>query len=190
MTRALKKINDELIVLVDQQGNSIGTAPKLASHNATTPLHLGFSCYVFNHKGQFLLTQRAKSKKVFPGVWTNTCCGHPGPSEKTEDAIKRRLKNELGLEVKKLKVALPNFRYKAAMNGVVENEICPVYIAVTQGEPRPNPDEVEGYTWVDWKEFIKKIETNPGDYSPWATAQVEELKEQNLENVFTGPGEE
>lgn len=72
----------EQIVFVDERGNPTGkTGPKLASHNAHTKLHLAFSCYVFDGKDKLLVTMRARSKKVWPGVWTNSFCGHPGPEK-------------------------------------------------------------------------------------------------------------
>ncbi len=167
----------ELIVLVDPQGNPIGAAPKLESHNENTPLHLAFSCYVFNDKGEFLLTQRAKSKKVFPGIWTNSCCGHPAPGEKMEEAIKRRLKYELGLSPEKIELAIPDFRYTAEMDGIVENEICPVYLARVKGELTPNKDEVEDYRWLRWEDFVKEIENNPKGYSVWSVKQTRRLRD-------------
>lgn len=166
-----------MIVLVDEQGNPIGTAPKLQSHNKNTPLHLAFSCYVFSEKGEFLLTQRAKSKKVFPGVWTNSLCGHPALGEKIEDAIKRRLGFELGLSSKKIELAIPDFKYTAEMNGIVENEFCPVYLARVSGKPTPNKEEVEDYSWVKWDDFLREIESNPEGYSVWAVAQTKQLRD-------------
>ena len=166
----------EYVVLVDDRKTPLGVLPKLAAHNANTPLHLGFSCYVFNKKGDFLLTQRALSKKVFPGVWTNSCCGHPAPDETTEDAVRRRLEYELGLEPTKLELVLPNFRYRAEMDGIVENEICPVYVATVHEEPKRNPKEVEAYHWVPWEKFVKEIEANPSGFSQWCVEQVKQLK--------------
>ena len=166
----------ELVVLVNDKDEEIGTKPKLEAHNADTHLHRAFSCYVFNEEGKFLLTQRAKSKKVFPGVWTNSCCGHPGPGEKTEDAILRRLEFELGLSPKMIKNAIPFFRYRAVFKGIVENEISPVYVALVTEDPKPNPDEVESYQWIDWTEFLKKTESNPRGYSYWCIKQIEQLK--------------
>ena len=91
----------ELVVLVDEQNNEIGTAPKETVHTDHTPLHRGFSLFVFNTKGDVLVTKRAVSKKTFSGVWTNTVCGHPGPGEDIVEAVKRRLKDELGLTGRK-----------------------------------------------------------------------------------------
>ncbi len=178
-------MNQELIVLVDNQGNPIGTAPKLESHNENTPLHLAFSCFVFNDKGEFLLTQRAKSKKVFPGIWTNSLCGHPMPGEKTPDAIHRRLHEELGLTADDIQVALPDFRYKAEMNGIVENEICPVYVTQVTQDPKPNPEEVEDYKWIVWSDFLKEIESNPKGYSVWSVEETKQLKNNPAIEKFT-----
>src|SRR5262245_18100976 len=124
-------MEEEQIILVDEENRQIGVAPKLASHHAYTPLHRAFSCFVFNEKREFLLSQRALSKRVFPGIWTNSCCGHPAPGEATQAAVRRRLKEELGLTVQQMELVLPDFRYRAEMNGIVENEICPVFAAVT-----------------------------------------------------------
>lgn len=174
----------ELIVLVNDQGKPIGTGPKLESHHGKTPLHLAFSCYIFNHQGQFLLTQRALSKKVFPGIWTNSCCGHPAPGEKMEDALRRRLQFELGLKPEKIEVVLPNFRYRARMDGIVENEICPVYLARVDSNPKPNANEVETYRWVSWNEFTHNISENPKGYSYWCVKQVEQLKIHQLTKQY------
>jgi isopentenyl-diphosphate Delta-isomerase len=168
---------EEYVVLVNDNNEQIGVMPKLAAHNANTPLHRAFSCYVFDHKGKFLLTQRALTKKVFPGVWTNSCCGHPMPDEKTEDAIKRRLAFELGLQPEKIDVMLPHYRYRAEMDGIVENEICPVFTAIVSEDPKPNKEEVKNYKWIEWDEFVKMLEKEPKIYSPWCKEQVHLLNE-------------
>jgi isopentenyl-diphosphate delta-isomerase len=165
----------ELIVLVNEAGEPIGTAPKLASHHRDTPLHLAFSSYIFDHHGRFLLTQRAHTKKTWPGTWTNSCCGHPGPGEAIEDAVRRRLGNELNLQVGELIPLLPDFRYWAELDGVVENEICPVFGAVTDAEPEPNPDEVAQIRWVEWTDVVAGRLDVP--LSPWCLLQLEQLAE-------------
>lgn len=166
----------ELIVLMDDAGNEIGTAPKLASHHATTPLHKAFSCYVFDANGRFLVTQRALIKKVWPGVWTNSLCGHPAPGESYNAAITRRSREELGMTPKDISMVLPNYRYKTPpYNGVIENEICPVFVARLASGPEPNPDEVEAYHWMIWQDYLADVQTHPDKYSYWAKDQLPEL---------------
>ena len=168
----------EQVVLLDEAGQAIGVEDKATVHHQETPLHLAFSCYVFNDHGEFLLTQRAHHKRTFPSVWTNTCCGHPAPEEEMKAAITRRLGEELGLAVRGLELALPAFRYHATMdNGVTENEMCPVFVAFTDSTPAPNPDEVASTRWVRWKEFSTGVLSGDTEVSPWCALQVRELTE-------------
>jgi isopentenyl-diphosphate Delta-isomerase len=166
----------EHVILLDEVGNAVGLADKATVHHADTPLHLAFSCYLFDRRGRLLLSQRAFGKKTWPGVWTNSCCGHPAPDEDLADAVRRRLSDELGVEVAELSLVLPRFRYRAVMDsGVVENEMCPVYSAITDDQPTPNPDEVAATRWIPWAELVDGVDTGELAISPWSRLQVPEL---------------
>lgn len=167
----------ELVVLVDDHGHPIGTADKTTVHTATTPLHLAFSCHVRNGRGQVLVTRRALRKATWPGVWTNAFCGHPAPGEPPEDAIVRRARTELGIEVTGIAVLLPDFRYEAVdASGIRENEVCPVYTAHTDDEPLPRPDEVAEYRWADPGDLSAALAHAPWAFSPWLVWQHEQLR--------------
>jgi len=181
---------EELIVLVNSAGEPIGTAEKLSAHHGSTPLHLAFSCFILNRKGSLLITKRALTKKVWPGVWTNSVCGHPGPNETMEDAIRRRLDYELGMSATDLVCALPAYRYQAPpFRGIVENEICPVYLGRTSDEPKLNPEEVAAYQWIPWKDFLKSIEKNPKRFSYWSIEEAKLLSEHPLIRVYSESAE-
>jgi isopentenyl-diphosphate delta-isomerase len=166
----------EQVVLLDEVGRSIGVAAKATVHHSDTPLHLAFSCYVFDGSGALLVTQRASDKPTWPGVWTNSFCGHPAPGENIAEAVRRRAEQELGIVIDDVRLALPTFRYRAVMpDGVVENEMCPVFVATTANDVRPDPAEVEAYVWVDWPEFRRSVLDGSRDVSPWCVEQVQAL---------------
>lgn len=170
-------MNEELVVLLDEEGRAVGTARKAEVHHADTPLHLAFSLYVFSAGGDLLLTRRATTKATFPGLWTNTACGHPGPGERLEEAAVRRARDELGLEVTAPRLVLPRFSYRAEMGGVVENELCPVLVATIPPEaaPAPDPSEVDQTRWVPWNDMVDGVLSGELDLSPWARQQVMQL---------------
>ena len=165
----------EEIVLLNAADEAVGTAPKSASHHSDTPYHLAFSCYVVDTEGRVLITQRALDKRTFPGVWTGSCCGHPGPGEKLRDAVLRRLRDELGMPQASLTSILPRFQYRAvAADGTVEHERCPVVRAtVADVSVRPNPDEVEAAEWWTWDRCLD-LARRP-ESSPWYRLQLAEL---------------
>lgn len=179
-------VDSEQIVLVDEAGKPIGKAPKLASHHASTPLHLAFSVYIFNDNNELLVTKRAHQKKVWPDVWTNSCCGHPMPGESMEQAIVRRVEYELGMTVKDIKVALPDYRYTTPpYNGIIENEVCPVFMSRANSVPRPNPKEVDDIRWISWGDFRNEaLADSSNAWSWWCKDQLSQLETKNLKGVL------
>jgi isopentenyl-diphosphate delta-isomerase len=170
-------IPTEQVVLLDNEGKNIGVADKATVHTASTPLHLAFSCHVFNADGQVLVTRRALTKLTWAGVWTNSFCGHPSPDESTEDAIARRAHQELGITVSDLRLVLPDFRYRAIdASGIVENEICPVYRASTADAVTANPNEVSEWEWVDPAALTTAASLAPFAFSPWLVWQLDQLQ--------------
>lgn len=186
----------ELVVLVDEYNNEIGTAPKDSVHTDDTPLHRGFSLFLFNSKGELLVTKRARNK-TFPGLWSNTVCGHPGPGESVADAAKRRVKDELGIDLdfKRSHLAwqgetlireISPYRYRFTdANGIIENEICPILTAHADVDPKPNQEEVAQWKWIDWKEFLTAVHATPAAYSPWCReeARIVEKFQRNVRPV-------
>lgn len=172
MTNKNQKIDfEELVVLVDEQDNEIGTKLKSEVHHKNTPLHRAFSLFLFNEEGKILVTQRAESKKTWPNVWSNSLCGHPGPSESREEALVRRADEELGCAIKNLK-KISDYRYRFERDEVVENEICPIFMAKIDGDLAPNPKEVKAWGWFEWQDFLDELRLD--DKSEWSEWSKEE----------------
>lgn len=163
----------EHVVLLDDAGRPIGSIPKSAVHTTETPLHLAFSCYLIDDDGRLLLTRRALTKTTWPGVWTNSFCGHPAPGESLTDALTRRAAQELGTAVDSLRVIAPDFRYRAVdASGIVENEVCPVFAARLAAPLNPDPAEVAEWHWVRHAEAAAALRATPFAFSPWFVEQL------------------
>lgn len=180
--------SSDLVVLLAEDGSPRGSAPRATVHGVDTPLHLAFSCYVFDADGRVLLTRRALGKRTWPGVWTNAFCGHPRPGEPMEDAIARHGRDELGLAVGRTTCVLPHFRYRAVdASGTVENEVCPVYVAEVSGEIVPSTAEVMEYRWVETEALGRAVVAAPWALSPWLVAQVHEMVANDAVPGLRGP---
>lgn len=165
----------ERVVLLDGAGTPVGSAPKAEVHGTDTPLHLAFSCYLLDDDGRLLVTRRSLAKRTWPGVWTNSFCGHPAPFEPFEDAIRRRGMEELGVHVEDVRPVLPDFRYRAVDDsGLVENEVCPVFLARLAEDSglAPHPAEVAATSWVDPAALARAVEAVPFAFSPWTVLQL------------------
>lgn len=146
---------------------------RVRSTQSRPPLHLAFSCYLYNDEGLLLVTRRALSKVAWPGAWTNSFCGHPQPGESVQDAVHRRAEQELGAAVGRVHLVAPDFRYRAVdPGGIVENEVCPVYTATLESVLEPNPEELTQWQWVDPAQLRAAAAAAPFAFSPWMVEQL------------------
>ena len=162
---------DERVILVDECDRELGTCGKLRAH-AEGALHRAFSVFIFDHRGRLLMQKRATGKYHSAGLWSNTACGHPRPGEATREAARRRLREEMSLDCE-LREAF-EFLYRAELDGaLVEHEYDHVFVGTHDGEPVPDPAEVEDWRWVGMDELRRDLREEPQHYSYWLKLVVE-----------------
>ncbi len=155
----------EHVVLVDADDNAIGTMEKMEAHRNGI-LHRAFSILLFNSKGELLLQKRSPLKYHSGGLWTNTCCSHPLPDEPMEQATKRKLNQEMGINLQ-TEFAF-KFTYKANLDkGLFEHECDHVFIGNFDGTPIINKEEVEEWKFCDMISLRADIQQNPTTYTSW-----------------------
>ncbi|MFH1359232.1 MAG: isopentenyl-diphosphate Delta-isomerase [archaeon] len=155
----------EYIILVDENDNEIGIGEKLKVHQEAK-LHRAFSIFIFNSKGELLIQKRADSKYHCGGLWSNTVCSHPRANEQIEDAIHRRLKQEMDFDCPLKK--LFKFHYKVKFdNSLTENEIDTVFIGKYDGEVKINKEEASDFKWISLEDLEKDIKLNNEKYTIW-----------------------
>ncbi|HYC86436.1 MAG TPA: isopentenyl-diphosphate Delta-isomerase, partial [Chryseosolibacter sp.] len=143
---------DEVIV-VDTSDKALGQMEKMQAH-ISGALHRAFSVFVFNSKGELLLQKRAREKYHSGGLWTNTCCSHPRPGESMEEAIHRRLRQEMGIDTS-LSFS-HKFIYRTQLErDLIEHEFDHVYTGTSDDQPQINTAEVEAWKYAD-VEWLRK----------------------------------
>jgi len=156
---------NETLILVDSADRVIGTGEKIEIHRLGV-LHRAFSVWIFNSRGELLLQKRAMTKYHSRGLWSNTCCGHPRPGETTENAARRRLQEEMGLDCA-LRETL-TFTYEAQLeSGLTEHEFVHVFFGRSEENPRLAPAEADEWKWMDLSNLVKAIKQKPNTFTYW-----------------------
>src|SRR5688572_5763717 len=154
---------EDKIILVNEHDDMVGIMEKMEAHKQGL-LHRAFSIFIFSSKAEMLLQQRAMTKYHSGGLWTNACCSHPRPGEKTPDAAMRRLHEELGIETPVEKIF--DFVYKAAFdNGLTEYEFDHVFAGEYEGELNINREEVSEYCYKGIPEIKDMLQVHPKKFT-------------------------
>ena len=155
----------EQVILVDKDDCEIGLMEKMEAHKQSV-LHRAFSVFLFNPQGKMLLQQRALTKYHSAGLWTNTCCSHPRPGETLENAVARRLMEEMGITTKVSKAF--DFIYQAELpDNLNEYEFDHVFIGNYDDEVRPNHLEVANFVYQSIEEVEVNLQSYPEKYTVW-----------------------
>lgn len=165
----------ETIVLVDDFGRPVGYDTSAHAHSDQTPLHLGFMCYLADDRGRVLVTRRSAAALLFPGVHTCSVRGHLGAAEPATGAIARRVAVELGMLLVGLRLVLPAFRYRAELGGIIEHELCPVFVGRARGDLVLDPAYTASADWVPWSSYREDLLHARRPAAPWATLAVAAL---------------
>jgi isopentenyl-diphosphate delta-isomerase len=163
----------EQVILVDERDRLAGEAEKLEAHRQGR-LHRAFSVFVLDSAGRVLLQRRAAAKYHSGRLWSNTCCGHPRPGEETRAAAERRLGEEMGFQCPL--AAAGAFVYRAPLEDLVEHEYDHVFRGRFDGDPRPDPAEVEAWQWMPLEDLEAGLAAHPGDYTVWLREALKQLR--------------
>ncbi|MFG3281773.1 isopentenyl-diphosphate Delta-isomerase [Streptomyces sp. NPDC048111] len=173
-----------MLELVDESGNTIGTAEKLSAHQAPGQLHRAFSVFLFDPSGRLLIQRRALGKYHSPGVWSNTCCGHPYPGESPFAAAARRTHEELGVSPSLLAEAgTVRYNHPDPDSGLVEQEYNHLFVGLVQSPVRPDPEEIGETAFVTPDELAERHARAP--FSSWFMTVLDAARPAVKE--LTGP---
>jgi isopentenyldiphosphate isomerase len=133
---------DELLPLVDENGNITGAATRGECHNGSMMMHPVVHLHVFNSKGELYLQKRPEWKDIQPGKWDTAVGGHIDLGEHVEQALFREASEELGIEGFTPE-ALPQYVFRSER----ECEMVYPYKTVYDKDIRPSEETSGGRFW-------------------------------------------
>lgn len=158
--------DDEPLIVVDDADRVLGYGTKAEVHRGAGILHRAFSVFLFNRRGEVLLQRRSALKPLWPRYWSNSCCSHPRRGETYEDAVRRRLAEELGVAAET--ELCFRFRYHASFGSKgSERELCSVFIGSVDGPLAINRSEIAECTWMPAGDLEKQLADAPDLFTPW-----------------------
>jgi len=171
----------EPLILVDENDEPIGEMPKRECHLGDGIRHRAFSIFVFNAAGDVLLQQRSSQKFLWPGYWSNACCSHPRAGETMEEAVYRRLVQELGIHTEL--EFLYKFEYKAGYEDLgTEHELCWVWAGQAEADQiNPNHNEIETWRFISASELEDELDSHPERFTPWMKMEWRRIKRDWLD---------
>ena len=176
--------DSEDLILVDSLDQVIGNASKKHVHLPGGQLHRAFSIFLYANNQQVMLHKRSLDKPLWPNFWTNSCCSHPRTGESYEDAVHRRLKEELGVETPLTRIY--QFEYQAHFGSIgSEHELCSVYVGHLK-EPvdiTPHPNEISQWGWFDLEDVDDWIAKAPEEFTPWFLMEWRTLRDEHSDKI-------
>ncbi|MBI2524320.1 isopentenyl-diphosphate Delta-isomerase [Candidatus Peregrinibacteria bacterium] len=166
------------VILTNERGEKIGLAESTDAHKGLGLLHQAFSVYVFRSRGEELLLQRrAEEKRLFSGLWTNTCCSHvkpvpvhvtPSSSESLIETAERRLQEEMGFSCPLLTAGSFVYRAEDPHGNGAEHEYDTVLVGILDdADVHAHPAEVSDWKWIHIADLTEELERSPDLFTPW-----------------------
>lgn len=149
---------DEILEVVDENNNVIGQASRGECYEKGL-LHRAVDIFIYNSKGEVFLHKRSQKKIKYPGYWDLSCSEHVKPGESFEEAAKRGLQEELGVEMR-LEVVIPIRHVNLNYKNYFDNELVVVFKGIYEGEMKYDPNEVETGKYFN-------VEKLPSPLTPW-----------------------
>ena len=150
---------NELLPIVDSEGNQVGTATRRECHNGKSfLLHPVVHLHVFDRKGRLYLQHRPDWKDIQPGRWDTAVGGHVDTGESIKEALRREAFEELGFKDFEAQF-LTRYEFRSSR----ERELVNAYRAIVDIAPQPS-DELDGGRFFTTQEIAERLGT--GFFTP------------------------
>lgn len=175
---------EEILVLVDENDNQIGTDTRRNCHAGNGKRHRAFTVFLF-HNDRLLMQQRSRTKLLWPGAWDVSFTSHVYPSETYRQAAARKGLQELHARLGEL-TEVHSFVYVAPQGKNAENEFCRLLVGSFDGKVTPNPDEIMALKWTTVSEAATDLAAHPDSYTPWFRLSFDGFLRSPVSKMYGG----
>ena len=157
----------EMFPLVDDEGNIVGAASRGECHNGSKLLHPVVHLHLFNSRGELYLQRRPLWKDIQPGKWYTAVGGHVDLGESVEMALRREVREELGITDFTPEV-LTHYVFESA----TERELVFVHRTTYDGPVSPS-EELDGGRFWSLDEIRQQL--GSGLFTPNFEGEIQRL---------------
>ena len=152
------------LILTDLFDNEIGTMSKSEAHRLGR-LHRAFSVFITDGD-KMLIQKRHRDKYHSGGLWANACCSHPRFGETLDQAVPRRLLEELGVTCP-VRELFSFVYFSQYADDLFEYEYDHVFLGSYSGDCDFDRSEIEELRWISFDELEQRMLEHPQEFSSW-----------------------
>ncbi|MBI2578956.1 MAG: NUDIX domain-containing protein [Candidatus Aenigmarchaeota archaeon] len=178
-------MNEQMLILVDDNDNELGTAPRSECHSGAGKRHRAFVVILINNKGELLLQHRV-GKKLGGDRWDVSATSHVLAGEDYDSAAKRSMKHELGIDFSRSLTDCGAFIYTEHYGDSSENEFCRTLAGEWNNGFFPNREEMSEAKFVPLAEVIEdmKKDATHKKYTKWFYLSMEKFLQHPASKGF------
>jgi len=159
---------DEHLYVVDENDNVIGWASRGECHKRGL-IHRSVYVIVLNDRGEVFLQKRSMSKDLYPGLYACSASGHVEYGESYEEAARRELREELGVNAQLKWVG----KFKCFSE--IEREISAIYLCRYNGPFKLDAEEISEGKFVSIEEIKRMLKEGEREFAYGSVLALKEF---------------
>jgi isopentenyl-diphosphate delta-isomerase type 1 len=160
---------EEYFYVVDEDDNVVGKATREECHSSNGLIHRSVYIFVLNDKSEVFLQRRSMHKDLYPSYYTGSATGHVDYGEEYDEAAKRELREELGVDAPLHRLG------KVKSFSETEREISVLYLCWYNGPFRFNKKEITEGVFMSREEIKRSLKTGEKKFAYGFKVAFEEL---------------